>query len=79
MSELDLEIAAVKFALRSFARVDNEDVRKNMLRDKFDTIPCLDIYLGYSEERLQTILEQLQQLKIDENAKQRATVPQGNI
>lgn len=71
MSELDSKITAVEFALRSFARADNEDVRKKNLQENFETIPCLNIYFGFRKEQLKTKLGQLRQLKINENAKQR--------
>lgn len=80
MSELDLKITAVEFVLRSFARARNEDARKNALREKLETIPYLDIYIGCTKERLQTFWDQLQQLKMYENMNQReAIIRQGNV
>lgn len=71
MSELDLKIAAVEFTLISFARADNEDARKSILRENFETIPYLEVYFEFTTTELKIFLQQLQQLKIDENAKQR--------
>ena len=69
MSELDLKI--VEFTLRSFARADNEDARKSHLRENFEAIPYLEVYFEFTTTELKNEKQQLQQLKIDENAKQR--------
>ena len=62
MSELDLEIAAVKFLLESFAIAENEVSRNNILRENFG-VPYLKTYFGFSKEILQNILLQLQKKK----------------
>ena len=80
MSELDLKIVAVEFSLRSFARADNEDTRKSTLRENFETIRYLDTYFEFTITELKVDLQQLQQLKIDENASQRLlSTPKGKF
>ena len=77
MSELDLKIAAIEFALRSFAREANEETRRNNLKENFHGNPYLETYFTYSAERLQITLDKLLQLQI-ENAKQPSST-QGNL
>jgi len=62
INEIKLEIKAVKFALRSFAKYENDgDRRRNFLRENFDTEPALETYYGFSEEKLQDSLNKLQE------------------
>ena len=61
INDLQLEIKAVKFALRSFAKYENDgDGRRNFLRDHLDTEPGLETYCRFSEEKLQDALIKLQ-------------------
>jgi endonuclease IV len=60
IADIQLEIKAVKFALKSFARFRDEEQRKDHLRSQFDTVQNLDIYFGFSEDKLQDALNKLQ-------------------
>lgn len=79
MTELDLKIAAVEFALRSFAQTDNKEIRIKTLRASFLTIKYLDTYFLFTVPELKSTLQQLQQLKINDHENRRAEViSQGN-
>jgi hypothetical protein len=58
--EIQSDIKAVKFALRSFARFTDEQQRRDDLRSQFDKIQNLDIYFSFSEDKLQDALSKLQ-------------------
>ena len=60
--EIQLEIKAVKFALDSFADYGNdEEGRRNFLREHFKTKPGLKTYFGFSEAELKDVLNKLQE------------------
>lgn len=59
IAEIQSEIKAVKFALKSFARYCDERLRKDYLRSQFDIVQNLDTYFGFSEDKLQDALDKL--------------------
>ena len=59
--DIVLEIAAIKFALRSFAHYDNEGERIFFLRGNFVNTPHLDTYFRFNEEKLQSLLQEKEQ------------------
>ena len=61
ITDIQLEIKAVKFALKSFARFSDEQQRKDHLRAQFDAVQNLDTYFGFSETKLQDALNKLQE------------------
>lgn len=63
IAAIKTKIDAVEVALRSFARYENAEERKNYLRTKFDECPNLDVYIGYSWEELKEEKKQLQEEK----------------
>jgi hypothetical protein len=63
IAEIQLEIKAVEFALRCFARFSDEQQRKDHLRSQFDNVQNLDIYFGFSEFELIDALNKLQYRK----------------
>ena len=60
ISEIQSEIKAVKFVLKSFARFSDEQLRKDHLRSQFDIVQNVDTYFGFSEDKLQDALNKLQ-------------------
>lgn len=60
ITDIQLEIKAVQFALKSFARFSDEQQRKDHLRAQFDAVQNLDTYFGFSETKLQDALNKLQ-------------------
>jgi hypothetical protein len=80
IADIQLEIKAVKFALKSFARFRDEEQRKDHLRSQFDTVQNLDIYFGFSEDKLQDALNKLQDAlnKLQEKENLLLTQQQGN-
>ncbi len=61
ITEIQLKIEAVEFALRSFARFSDEPERKDHLRKHFDDVLKLDTYFGFSEDELKSEKRQLQE------------------
>jgi hypothetical protein len=62
MENVELETAAIKFALISFADFENEeDNRIKHLKDNFGLVPSLKIYSRFNEEKLQSILLEKEQ------------------
>jgi hypothetical protein len=59
ITEIQLKIKAVEFALKSFARFSDEELRRNHLRSQFDSVQNLDTYFGFSEDKLQDALKLL--------------------
>lgn len=59
IAEIQLEIKAVEFALRCFARFSDVQQRKDHLRSQFDNVQNLDIYFGFSEFELKDALNKL--------------------
>ncbi len=60
IAEIQLKIKAVEFALGTFADYENEEERRNFLRQNFTAIPGLKTYFGFSETKLQDALNKLQ-------------------
>lgn len=56
IAEIQLKIKAVEFALGTFADYENEEERRNFLRQNFTAIPWLKTYFGFSEDKLQDAL-----------------------
>jgi hypothetical protein len=61
ITETQLEIKAVEFALESFARFSDEQQRKDHLRAQLDAVQDLDTYFGFSEAELEDALNKLQE------------------
>ena len=60
ISEIQLEIKAMKFALGTFADYENEEERRKFLRENFTAIKELKTYFSFSEDKLQDTLNKLQ-------------------
>ena len=63
IAEIQLKIKNVEFALGSFADYENEEERRNFLRQNFTAIPGLKTYYGFSETELKEKKKQLQNEK----------------
>lgn len=62
ISDIQLEIKAVKFDLDSFADYENnEEGRRKFLREHFTAKPGLKTYLSFSEVELKDALNKLQE------------------
>jgi hypothetical protein len=61
ITETQLKIKAVVFALESFARFSDEQQRKDLLRAQFDAVQNLDTYFCFSEAELKDALNKLAQ------------------
>lgn len=59
ITEVQSEIKAVKFALDSFADYENEQKRKDFLRQNFHEVPGLKTYFGFSLDELKHALNLL--------------------
>lgn len=61
IAEIQSEIEAVKFALRSFAdyNKNEEEERINFLRKNFTAVPGLKTYFGYPQDKLRDALDKL--------------------
>ena len=53
------EINAIKVVLDSFARYEDEDLRKKHLRSQLDIVPSLSVYFGFTSEQLMIALTAL--------------------
>ena len=62
IAEIQSEIKAVKFALGTFADYENEEERRNFLRQNFTPIPGLKTYFGFSEFELKDALKKQENL-----------------
>jgi hypothetical protein len=54
LAEIQSKIKAIEFALESFADYENEEERRNFLRQNFTAIPHLKIYFDLAKEALRT-------------------------
>jgi hypothetical protein len=61
IAEIESDIKAVKFALKSFARYTDEQQRRDVLRSQINSVQNLDTYCGFSEVKLQDALNKLQE------------------
>eukprot|EP00981_Chlorochromonas_danica_P003125 scaffold622_cov174-Ochromonas_danica.AAC.1 len=64
IAEIQMKIKAVEFALGSFADYENEEERRNFLRQNFSAIPGLKTYFVFSETELKDEEKQLQEMEI---------------
>jgi hypothetical protein len=53
IAEIQLKIKAVEFALGTFADYENEEERRNFLRQNFTAIPGLKTYFDFPKDKLQ--------------------------
>lgn len=60
IAEIQSEIKAVKFALKSFAQYRDDHQRQDYLRSNFDVVLNLDTYFGFSQDKLAEFLDKLQ-------------------
>ncbi len=60
IAEIQLKIKAVEFALGTFADYENEEERRNFLRQNFTAIPGLKTYFDFTKDELKDALNKLQ-------------------
>eukprot|EP00981_Chlorochromonas_danica_P012194 scaffold4614_cov180-Ochromonas_danica.AAC.1 len=59
IAEIRTKIKAVEVALGTFADFDNQEERRIYMRQNFAVIPVLKTYFGFSEAKLQDVLNKL--------------------
>eukprot|EP01039_Chlorochromonas_danica_P003794 gene3795-4144_t len=59
IAEIRTKIKAVEVALGTFADFDNQEERRIYMRQNFAIIPVLKTYFGFSEAKLQDVLNKL--------------------
>jgi hypothetical protein len=64
--EIESELSAIKFALKSFIHYSNDVERTAFLKNNFNEIPNLDIYCDFNKEELKSALQQKEEQRTGE-------------